>query len=141
MYSNGTRYPGPADAGYPQDLPAAVDLAEQQADAELPAEVAAFGDLPVQRTVLVGAGPAAEIIASLRHEPADFVVMAMHGHGRLRRALAAGVTDQVVWTGLAPVVVVPTGGTARAERDAAAWVPRGSVIPSMRQMRPRAERG
>ena len=117
----------PPRGGYaetPGDLVPSVDLVERGADSELRAYQAAFGALPVTRSVLVGRHPDREIIGWLRSHPVDFVLMASGGKSRLRRLFAGSVTEAVQRSGLAPVIAID--GT-RPERDGRSGVPAGEV--------------
>ncbi len=96
-------------------LPARVDVEEREAEAELRVHQAAFPGLPVTRVVLAGNYAAVEIISWLRRQlhPVDFIVMATHGRGGLRRLIAGSVTEAVLRIGLAPVIAVrPTAVSA-----------------------------
>ena len=94
------------------DLAQPIDLAEQQATAELRAVAPAFPGRPVTPVVLVGAHPAAEIIRWLRANPVDFVVIAGDDRGRPWYRRGGGVAQAVLRSGLAPVVTVrPTSAS------------------------------
>lgn len=110
-----TGQPRPA----PGDLLPLVDLEERQADAALQEMAAAFAGFPVARVVLVGEHPADEIVAWLRHNSVDFVVMATHGRGGLRHLLAGSVTEAVLRSGVAPVMAVRPTTVNEVERSRA----------------------
>ncbi len=88
------------------DLAPLVDLEERQANDEMLALQGVFGSTPVERVILIGGNPAAEIVEWLRQNPVDFVVMATHGRGGLRHLVAGSVTEAVLRSGLAPVIAV-----------------------------------
>jgi nucleotide-binding universal stress UspA family protein len=89
-------------------LPVGVEVEKREADDELRALVPAFPGLQVTCVVLAGTYAAVEIINWLRQQvhPVDFIVMATHGRGGLRRLIAGSVTEAVLRTGLAPVIAV-----------------------------------
>ena len=51
--------------------------------------------------------PDQEIVEYVRRNDIDLVVMSTHGHGGIRRLLTGSVTERVVRSGEAPVLVVP----------------------------------
>lgn len=98
--------PPAASAGPRGDLAPLVDAAERQADTELRACEMAFAGLPVSRVILVGDRPAKEIIDWLQVHPTTLVVMAARRRGRLQRRFRPSVTEAVLRSEAAPVVVV-----------------------------------
>jgi nucleotide-binding universal stress UspA family protein len=82
-------------------------FAEQQARdylGGLVARLAAAG-VPAQAKVTSGE-PAPAIVAAARELDADLIVMATHGHREVRHVLVGSVTEDVVRSGEAPVLLV-----------------------------------
>jgi nucleotide-binding universal stress UspA family protein len=89
------------------DLPSVVDLEERRAYEDLARQAAAtFPSRETRAVVLVGTHPADEILSWIRMHPVDFIVMATHGHSGLRHLVAGSVTEAVIRSGVAPVIVV-----------------------------------
>jgi|SRR5579875_52955 len=89
-----------------EDLIPLIDLEERRAREGLERAAERFAPRRAELVVLVDQDPAAAILDWLRANPADYVVMATHGRGGLSRLLTGSVTEAVLRSGLAPVVVV-----------------------------------
>lgn len=110
--------------------PVKAEVETEQADTELRLHEAAFSGLQVTRVVLTGTYAAVEITGWLRRQPhpVDFIVMATHGRGGLRRLVAGSVTEAVLRSGAAPVVVI--SGPMRSRRiESAAETPTPESVP------------
>ncbi|MHB8377958.1 MAG: universal stress protein [Dehalococcoidia bacterium] len=68
----------------------------------------------------VGNDPGAAIVQWAMGEHPDVIVMATHGRGGLSRALFSATTEQVVRSGVAPVLLVHPEHAARRARGAQA---------------------
>lgn len=82
----------------------AIERARAEAQAQLVAEFAGFPK-GVQGTVLTGDNPAATIVQYAQDARADLIAMATHSRHGLREAIWGSVTDAVVRSGVAPVLV------------------------------------
>ena len=82
----------------------AVARARAEAQAQLAAEFAGFPK-GVQGTVLTGDNPAATIVQYAQDARADLIAMATHSRSGVREAIWGSVTDAVVRSGVAPVLV------------------------------------
>lgn len=61
-----------------------------------------------REVVLLASDPAKAIIEYAQEQQADLIAMASHARGAVRELLAGSVTDAVVRSGVAPVLVVHT---------------------------------
>lgn len=111
-----------ADSGAPTVQPPLMEIAEtkDQAIQRLHGEiqtylrgiVRALPEGPRYRTeAYVDHEPGPTIIEQARREQADMIVMASHGHaGGVRRKLFGGVAEQILSSGVAPVLLVRPQG-------------------------------
>jgi nucleotide-binding universal stress UspA family protein len=70
----------------------------------------AKAEIRVKPTVVTGADPAAAILAAVRREAADLVVMATHGRSGVARAVLGSVAERVLADSPVPVVLLRPGG-------------------------------
>lgn len=82
----------------------AIERARAEAQAQLVAEFAGFPK-GVQGTVLAGDNPAATIVQYAQDAQVDLIAMATHSRSGIREAIWGSVTDSVVRSGVAPVLV------------------------------------
>lgn len=61
------------------------------------------------KTLLERGDPADAILATAEREGSDLIVMGSHGHGRLVRALIGSVSERVLKTSAAPVLLLRGG--------------------------------
>ena len=75
-------------------------------------------DLPVERRVVLGNDPAAEVIAVAKEVPCDLIVMGTHGRTGLARVLLGSVTEEVTRRAPCPVLAlrIPLAQPARPVR-------------------------
>ena len=80
---------------------------EGQARTYLDTQIARFADEEVGAEGRVALGePAPTIVAVARDLGADLIVMATHGHSEVRHVLMGSVTEDVVRSGVVPVLLV-----------------------------------
>lgn len=82
----------------------AIERVRAEAQAQLVAELTGF-PRRVQCTVLTGDNPAATIVQYAQDAQADLIAMATHSRSGMREAIWGSVTDSVVRSGVAPVLV------------------------------------
>lgn len=82
----------------------AIERARAEAHAQLVTEFAGFPK-GVQGTVLTGDNPAATLVQYAQDTQADLIAMATHSRSGIREAIWGSVTDTVVRSGVAPVLV------------------------------------
>jgi nucleotide-binding universal stress UspA family protein len=71
-----------------------------------------FGDRPVMYEIAIDDDPAEMIIESSQDNEIDLIVMATHDRSGLGKLLKGSVADEVIESGVAPVLLVhPTGET------------------------------
>lgn len=91
---------------YGTDLPPLVDLEERETREELEQLAPRFPGRRVEAVVLVSREPVPSLLTWLHANPVDFVVMATHGRGGLSHLLAGSVTEELLRSGVAPIVAV-----------------------------------
>lgn len=74
----------------------------REAVATLPADVGV-------KTMLERGDPADAILATAERQRCDLIVMGSHGHGRFVRALLGSVSERVLKTSAAPVLLLRSG--------------------------------
>ena len=95
-----------------------VSLAQRETELAAEARAALPAGLNVELLVLPG-DPAAVIVETAGTSHADMIVLAPHGHGRLRKAIFGSTAEEVVRNAPCPVVTMhpgesgaqPAGGT------------------------------
>jgi nucleotide-binding universal stress UspA family protein len=96
----------------PEQLLDADPVARTEAEdtlARIAKELSGAG-VRVHTAVPAGGNPAAEIVAAVRREGADLVVMATHGRSGVARAVLGSVAERVVAESPVPVVLLRPGG-------------------------------
>lgn len=89
------------------DLESKIETsASQWAQQRLADWAARPGTAPKVRTLLRVGAPHREIVAAIREEQADLVVIGTHGRGGLERFLLGSVADRVIRTAPCPVLAV-----------------------------------
>lgn len=76
-------------------------------------------NLDLKLTILEG-DPAAVILETARQRQSDMIVIAPHGHNRMRKAIFGSTAEEVVKYAPCPVVTMHAGQSGRPQADAAA---------------------